>query len=110
MCSRRCSGVVPDRRRAERLGDALERAVRDGQEERLLRAEEAHDVGLRHARALRDAVGRRTVQAAARELDRGRRRDLRAPLVGRVPCRFLVHSLTWYQSITTIRRKVVIDQ
>ena len=88
--------------RAERLGDSLEGAVRDRQEERLLGAEQAHDVRLRHACALRDAIGRRSVQTTARELDRGRSRDLGSSLVSCLPCRSLAHSLTWYQSITTI--------
>ena len=102
--------AVADRRAAERLGDALEGAVRDGEEERLLGPEQPHDVRLRDAGALGDAVGRRAVEATARELDRGCRRDLRAPLIRGVSCRFLTHSLTWYQSITTIGLKVVIDQ
>ena len=110
MFSSRSSGPSPTAGCPERLGDALEGAIRDRQEERLLGAEEAHDVRLRHAGALGDAIGRRALEPAARELDRGRRRDLGASLVGGVPCGFLTHSLTWYQSITTIRRKVVINQ
>ena len=84
-------GAFPHRCRPERVGDALERAVGDRQEERLLGAEQAHDVRLRHARALGDAIGRRAVEPAARELDRRGRGDLGASLVGRVPWRFRIH-------------------
>ena len=92
------------------VGDALEGAVRDRQEERLLGAEQAHDVRLRDACALGDAVGRRAVEATARELDRGCRRDLRAPLVGCVPCRFLDSFLDMVSVDYYYRPKVVIDQ
>src|SRR6185436_7296509 len=98
-------GGVPNGSCPEGVGDPLVRAVRNCQEERLLGAEEAHDVRLRHACTLGDAVGGRTLEPTAAELDRGRCGDLCATLVGGMPCGFFVHSLTWYQSITTIRSK-----
>jgi hypothetical protein len=73
------------RRAGEELVCLAEAAVADGDEERLLRPEEAEDVRLRDAGAAGDVLGRRSVEPALGELLERRLEDLLVPLVLRLP-------------------------
>ena len=68
----------------ERVERPCEAVVDDGDEELLLRPEEAEEVGLRDARAARDRVGGRAVEPAQRELDVRGLEDGDAPFVCRL--------------------------